>query len=37
VKGDAIAGICITLTNILAGLVVGIWQMVSVRAATSLR
>jgi len=27
VKGDAIAGICITCVNIVAGLVVGIWQM----------
>ena len=27
VKGDAIAGICITCVNIIAGLVVGIWQM----------
>ncbi len=27
VKGDAIAGICITCANILAGLVIGVWQM----------
>jgi type III secretion protein V len=27
VKGDAIAGICITCANIVAGLVVGVWQM----------
>ena len=27
VKGDAIAGICITCVNIIAGLVIGIWQM----------
>ncbi len=27
VKGDAIAGICITAVNIIAGLVVGVWQM----------
>ena len=27
VKGDAIAGICITVVNIIAGLVVGVWQM----------
>ncbi|MBW2261837.1 MAG: type III secretion system export apparatus subunit SctV [Deltaproteobacteria bacterium] len=27
VKGDAIAGICITCVNIIAGLIVGIWQM----------
>ena len=27
VKGDAIAGICITAVNIIAGLIVGVWQM----------